>query len=452
MKKAILFGVLWAAATLAQPRTLTVRVNPDGTFSPQVTYAKSGDTVRWDGLTRTDSVVAVNGAGGYPAMCTAREPFSAGSLTGPASFAPSGVFTLSPLDKGFAETTAAGCPGGLPPTSVGDNGKRLCVAGGAYEETMPSTWASPNTTGVFIRLLWRDVNPRAGVYDFTVLQRELEQAVKNGKVFSLGIKAGSDGTPDWIFSTNADGSARAGGGGGVPRLKLEDVGGTGVSTKCGADMDMGNPTKATYKQLYFAMLTELAKVIKTRGDWYRALGYIKLSGANLISHENRLPNECTAGCVCNPGVFAGDGYRPSGLYAFYDEQAALMKALFPGKAMSYALIQDGFPLVNESGGYELSNGASSNASALPEGTEQTRAIMDRGQAAQGLSFVVQHNGVKAKPAGCNFDGVHPKPDRGYTAYWEIGSGCPNRWVIKEGAEGQMTLNSAVNLPEVGWLG
>jgi|GEM_PF-3715009 len=214
-------------------------------------------------------------------------------------------------------------------------------------------------------------------------------------------------------------------------------------------MDLGNPTKTSFKQLYFAMLTEVAKFVKTRGDWYRALAYIKLSGANLVSHENRLPNQCTAGCICNPGVFAGDGYRPTGLYSFYDEQAQLMKTLFPGKAMSYALIQDGFPLVNESGGHELSNGASSNASALPEGTELTRGIMDRGQAAHGLSYVVQHNGLQAKPSGCNFEGVHPKPNRGYLAYWEIGSGCPNRWAVKEGAEGQLTGFQTVNKSQVG---
>ena len=32
-------------------------------------------------------------------------------------------------------------------------------------------------------------------FDFTVLDREMTKAVKNGKIFSLGIKAGDDGTP-----------------------------------------------------------------------------------------------------------------------------------------------------------------------------------------------------------------------------------------------------------------
>ena len=68
---------MFALAAMAQPKTVAVRVNADGTFSPQVAYIKSGDTVRWDGLTRTDSIVTVNGAGGYPAMCNARGTYDA---------------------------------------------------------------------------------------------------------------------------------------------------------------------------------------------------------------------------------------------------------------------------------------------------------------------------------------------------------------------------------------
>jgi uncharacterized protein (TIGR03437 family) len=436
---------------MAQSKTVTVKVNPDGTFSPQVAYIKSGDTVRWEGLTRTDSIVSVNAASGYPAMCNARLPYDATDLTGPAVFAPSGVYALSPLEEGLTETTAATCPGGVRSTTVGDNGKRLCP-GGAYEATMDASWKNPNLTGVFIRLQWKDVNPSQGVYDFSILQREMEQAVKNGKLFSLGIKAGDSGTPDWIFSTNANGTARANGGGGIPRLRFDDNGGVGVDTSCGNRSDLGNPTRATYKQLYFAMLTETAKVIKSRADWYRSLAYIKISGANLVSHENRLPHECnvfgTLSCICAPGVWAGDGYKPSGLYAFYDEQMALLKSLFPGKAMAYALIQDGFPKVNETGGYELANGSSSNAASLPDGTDQTIEVMNRGQLNIGLPFVVQHNGLQQKPAGCNFDGQHPKPNRAYTAYWENSSGCPNRWAVKEGAEGQMTGFQTTNPEKV----
>jgi hypothetical protein len=431
------------------PQTHVVHVNSDGTFTPQVVYIKGGDTVRWEGLSRTDAIIPADGTPGYPAMCSTRKAYNAADpneFTGPMPFAPSGVFTLSPLDRGYIESTGT-CAAGSTQVAAGDNGKVICASpAGVYEATLDSTWRSPDVTGVFIRLLWKDVNPQRGVFDFTVLQREMEKAVQNGKLFSLGIKAGDDGTPDWIFSTNADDSTRAGGG--VPRLHLQDAG-EGSATGCGSRMDLGNPANLTYRQYYTAMLTEVARVIKTRADWYRALAYMKISGANLFSHENRLPKNCDTGCVCNTAVLAGDGYRPSGLYAFYDEQYRLIHDLFPGKAMSYALIQDGFPRINETGGYMTATGSSSNSAALPGAFEQMQSNLDRGQLSWGSSFVVQHNGIKAKSTGCPFDGVHPKPLRALDAYeGPPGSACPNRWVVREGAERQITGFQTVNPNDV----
>ncbi len=430
------FGV---AIAFAQPRTFVVKVNADGSFTPQVTYIHSGDTIRWEQLTRTDSIIPADGTKGYPAICTARrsyDPSGPNEFTGPMPFAPSGVYILSTLDNGTIEVTGK-CPARSTQILAGDNGKVMCT-GGSYQATMDSSWSSTDATGVFVRLLWSDINPKPGVYDFTVLQREMEQAVKNGKLFSLAIKAGSDGTPDWIFATNADNSSRSGGGGGVPRLHLQDTD-DGQASGCGVRMDLGNPTNLTYRKLYSAMLTEVARFVKTRADWYRSLGYMRISGANLFSHENRLPKGCEQGCVCNPAVFAADGYRPSGLYAFYDEQIKLLHDLFPTKAIGYMLIQDGFPRINETGGYQTASGTSSNSSPLPGFFEQTQTNLDRGQQSLGLNFVVAHNGLQTKGSGCPFDGVHPKPVRPLDDYQgPVGSKCPNRWAVREGAEGQIT--------------
>lgn len=316
------------------------------------------------------------------------------------------------------------------PAAGSDGGWRAgALHGGAYEQTLDSTWRSDQNTGTFIRLLWKDVNPARGVYDFTVLRREMEQAVRYGKLFSLGVKAGDDGTPDWIFSA------------GIPRLSFQDFDNPNP-TSCGTRMDLGNPTRAAYQDLYFTMLREVAAFVKSRADWYRALAYVKISGANQISHENRLPNGCTSvngvTCPCNPRVFAEDGYRPSGLYTFYDAQTRRLRELFPGKALNYALIQDGFPQINETGGYLNYNGNSSNSAPLPGAFEQTQTVMDRGRTNHGLFFTVAHNGVGPKVPGCNFDGQHPKPERPLDGYWAVGSGCPNRWAVREGARGQIT--------------
>ncbi len=445
----VIVAAMCGATAFAQSQTHSVTVNTDGTFTPQVTYIRSGDTVRWEQLTERDSIIPADGEQGYPAMCTSRKaynPTDPNEFTGPLPVAPSGVFTLSPLNMGVVESIGS-CAFNTPPLEIGDNGKLLC-RGGAYEATSDAIWQSPNVTGVFIRLLWSDINPGPGQYDFTILEREIEQAVANGKLYSLGIKAGNEGTPDWIFSTDADDTARVGGGGGVGRLHLQDVhdaGGTG----CGVGMDLGNPTGLGYRQVYAAMLAEVATFIKTRADWYRALAYIKLSGANQISHENRLPKNCTEGCPCNPEIFAADGYRPSGLYTFYGEQSQLFNDLFPGKSISYALIQAGFPRINESGGYLTSTGESSDATPLIGGFEQTETILDLGRQSWGTNFVVQHNGLGQKGAGCAFEGVHPQPVRPLTDYKGAdGGNCPNRWVLYNSARGQITGFQTNNLAQV----
>jgi hypothetical protein len=285
-------------AAFGQPQTYVVKVNPDGTFTPRVTYIKSGDTVRWEQLTRTDSIIPVDGSQPYPAFCPLRKAYSSTDInefTGPMPFAPAGVFALSPVGPGYTEGTPS-CQGNATPIAAA-GGKTLCP-GGDYGVTLDSTWRSPNNTGVFLRLLWKDVNPAAGVYNFDLVRHELDQAVKNGKMYSLGVKAGQDGTPDWIFSTKPNDTPRSGGGGGIPRLHLQDPG-DDDPTSCGSKMDLGNPTRPNYQQYYFAMLAELAKVVTSRADWYRALAYIKISGVNLISHENRLPNSCSIAIVPN---------------------------------------------------------------------------------------------------------------------------------------------------------
>jgi len=51
-------------------------------------------------------------------------------------------------------------------------------------------------------------------------------------------------------------------------------------------------------------------------------------------------------------------------------QTALLASEFPNKTMSYALIQEGFPLVSNSGAYEKSDGTSSGG-PLPGGRQMS---------------------------------------------------------------------------------
>jgi len=430
MTKQILTCLLLACAmpSLLPAATHAVRVNADGSFSPATVTIASGDTVEWTLNGAVDSVIPVTWDGHSAGVCSAIKPYAAtdpNDLTGPMPLAVSGIFSLSPIDAGLVAVPAAStCGQGQPPAAVA--GSQMLCHGAASGATMDATWQDPSLTGVFIRMLWRDVQIAPGTadssFDFTVLDREINKAVRNGKVYSLAFRAGDDGTPPWLFNN------------GVAKLSLQDEGSDDPTT-CGPRLTLGNPTNVAYQNHYFDLLRKVAAHLRSRADWYRALAYIKPSGANLFTHENRLPKRCSPGCICNTQILAQSGYTPSGLYAFYQAQTNLLVSEFPNKTMVYALIQDGFPRINDQGGYETSDGTSSGGGALPGGTEQTQTILNNGQAAHGLRFAVAHNGLQTRKTSNCLNNPNAL-------------GCPNKWVLQEGLEGQVTGWQTTNAEKV----
>ena len=376
----------------------SVTLNADGSFSPPVVRVKAGQSVTWQLGDRGASVVA-----GTPgAACPVAPPWSPNVLAGPSPLGPGGLYVLAP----FADERT-----------------------GAPAATLPATWASPDITGVHVRLRWKDVEPARGRFDLSQLERDLDRAVASGKLVSLSINAGSDGTPDWIFQE------------GVERLHFRDAG--SKSDKCGKPMDLGDPTDAAYRELWGELLEQVAARVRSRADWFRAIAYVRVGGANLFSNEARLPNRCTPGCdVCNTEVWAKAGYRPSKLVEFYDWQAGLLADRFPDKALSLMLIQAGFPRVNEQGCWLVgedeaartacADGTSrAGTDTLPGGTDTTEAIIERMLAKHGSRFQIEHNGLSPGPRGGRCPTYQQHPARG--PYRGAPNGCPNKWVLQAGA-------------------
>jgi hypothetical protein len=381
-----LAGALVAPA--ASGELVAVTIGVDGVPSPPVAEVFHGDTVEWllPDATRAVIPVAVEADGAVD--CARPRPFDAADpneFTGPLPRAASGLFSLGPEERPYASETA--------------------------------TWASPSLTGVFIRPRWDDVHLAPGVFRWSEIDAEIEQAVRHGKLFSIGFKAGVKGTPAWIFEPARTEN---------PATKL-DLG----FRQGGAVAWYGSPADPNFRKHYFDLLRAFAAHLRARNDWYRALAYIKPSGANLYTHENRLPNDTTDQLA----TWAGPGaYRPSAVYEFYDLQEELLAAEFPYKEMDFALIQDGFPRINEQG--EYLGQVPAPVHPLPAGAGQTEELLARGRARHGLRFVVAHNGLMRQPEYCPGSGVHPiVVDPGFHY---VASGCPNRWVLEQAALGQIT--------------
>ena len=479
MRRTMLLSLLAVATTLPVPRAqagplaatpLAITVQSDGTFDPPVLRVRDGDTVVWTLNDRRDAIVQSSAVASLVPWsdCLPPKPWDpadVNNLVGPMPEGASGVFALGPYahDPGFQVTTAAQCAAD-DTVAVSPIGQDVLCATGTPGETMLETWRAGDITGVHIRPSWNQLQPTRDTWDFDALVRDLNRAVKNGKLYSLSIKAGKHGTPDWIFSTSWNEDTGEilprDDPGPVTRLVFRDTA-DDDEEGCGALMSLGSPTEQAYQNLWGAMLTKVATLVKSRADWYRALAFIRISGANLFTAEARLPKNCKRQCgICNSEVWARAGYTRNGLYTFYEGQVNKLLELFPGKAISYQLIQAGFPRVSDSGCWIVGqDDAQTGEQAytvcptagpfdvvvpgtlrLPGGTEQTTHIIDNAISRLGPLFHVQHNGLQVEPTPgtCVNYLNHPAVPHAGLHYIDSGPGCPNKWVLEAGVAGQLT--------------
>jgi len=437
-------------------------VDAAGTISPQVDYVHSGQRAVWTFATASPANALVRQTWIAPNHVAAPyDPTYVNELMTPLPKGMSGIFVISQNQGGLAEQTTPCRPPSeeVATRTVDTTLQYLCTipkpTADEYQRTMDSTWANPAVTGVFIRLKWSDFQTSPTTYDDTILLREVDKAVAAGKLYSIGIKSGAEGdaTPTWLFRPAPEGA-------GLTPVTLdwnED------SAACTANPhDYGDPTDDAYRALYLDMLSHVASVLKQNSARWRSLAYVKLSGANSRSAENRLPNGCKAGCICNNQKWAEAGYTPTGLNTFYREQMLRIAREFPGKSMSYSLIQDGFPRVNDEGCYLNET----NTKICPPHVNtrmvgpfaQTEAIIDHARSTYGDDVAIAHLGLGPKPdfsdpaiyapgTGCPL----PLAPDGVTSVYGpngVGSGCPNKWATDVGAVGGLTHFQTSHAPEV----
>ena len=483
-----------------KPAPVTVVVNQNGTFSPNPVRIKPGQSIQWIRLTKTDSIVQIGDLSKFPSAdrCGIRDnvldhAFAAtdpNEFTGPSRKAVSGIFALGPDEPGFVQKLAtetcdceaeeANCF--LQVKSRDGHSYKLCPGEGASLGTLDTTWTNPDITGVIIRINWSDIQIDSNgtiVFRWNDLDREMNNAVINGKLFTLDVRAGKGGTPPWIFN-NYGGPARPGP---VTPIVLKDWASEDTPTRnnCGFDFILGSPVDTNYRGLYVNMINALAAHVASDSRWFQALAHVKVSGANLLSSEARLPKRCYDGlgdgvldtvgrdnCLCNSKIWADAGYTPEGLYEYYRVVGnAIYNAFFQRKSMGYQLIQAGFPGVESPTNFEGDSLRDQQGNFLlrrPGVTTddldvfiQTETILEQGRngrfvdpfgklsdSAAGKLFVAQHSGLTRLPDDDNikaFCNQHvtvnaktqqanfpiPTGTRGDKA-----PGCPNRWAVNEG--------------------
>jgi hypothetical protein len=482
---------------LQADQPVTVTVNPDGTFTPNVVNIQAGQKIRWLNLSTTDAIVQIGDPMRFPTadVCgiadndldhrvAANDP---NEFTGPSRKAVSGIFVLGQDGPGFVQQLATEpCDSGASPLTVDSldgNTYQLC-RDGTTNQMLDTTWRNPDITGVILRLNWRALQiDNGGVIEFfwDDLDREMNNAVANGKLFTLDVSAGKDGTPDWIFN-DYDGPA---GPGPVVRYTFKDWGSEAFppNDNCGFDLDIGSPADTAYRDLYVAMIEALADHVAGDARWFQALAHVKISGANFLSSEARLPNRCydklpadgmldTIGrdaCLCNAQTWANAGYTPEKLYEYYRVVGnAIYNAFYQRKSLGYQLIQAGFPLVESVTNFEGDSLQDQDGNLLLDppgvttdditGTLQTETVLREGREGRffdpsgtktdltaGKLFVSQHNGLgrlrtdlDATRNSCSQAATVDSVTQRALFPLPTGipgdprAGCPNRWAVEEG--------------------
>jgi plastocyanin len=501
----LLLAAFLALAGCSQPPAASITVNADGTFSPSSVTIQAGEKIQWTTMSATDAIVQI----ADPALFPSSDPcgiadsdldhafaaHDANEFTGPSRQGVSGIFVLGQNGPGLVQRLASescaceSAPVPCTPTEVAaldGNTYKLCPGEGAVSQMLDATWDNPDVTGVILRLNWSDIQvDNNGTIEFfwDDIDREMDRAVASGKLFTLDVRAAKEGTPTWIFTDYA-GPA---GPGPVAPLTFKDWGSepTPPPNSCGFDLTIGSPMDPAYRDLYIAMIEALADHVASDARWFQALAHVKVSGANFLSSEARLPNRCYDGdgdgvldtmirlngrpdpCLCNSKIWADAGYTPAGLYAYYRSvENAIYNAFHQRKSLGYQLIQAGFPRVESPTNFEgdslqdqrgidlLSppgvtsddiSGVTQTVNVLAEAddgrfVDPSGALTDRIAA---KIFVPQHSGIgrlpedDGRPACSQAVAVDAATQE---ALFPIaigtnaggGPGCPNRWAVEQG--------------------
>jgi hypothetical protein len=273
-----------------------------------------------------------------------------------------------------------------------------------------SIYSLPQVDGVYVRLLWRVIEPRPGMYDWRTLDREVDRAVRAGKMISIGVRSGSF-TPDWLYAQGVKSSSFTITHRGAERGECRRV-------------NIPWPWDEQYQQAYARMMQALAKHMRERPGAYEALRIVKITGITRNTEEMRMPISTVREGNCEPAlaVWQEAGYRPSKVIDAWENLAKAVGSAFPDKLLALSILdRNDFPPIDEEG--QLVKPAD------PDYVDAKDAILSRGLKLFPGRFAVQWNGLsgfKVAPS------VIEAGEKGAVIGWQTnmfkgrraGSGCP----------------------------
>lgn len=266
-------------------------------------------------------------------------------------------------------------------------------------------YQSDASSGVYVRLVWSQVEPQRGRYDFSLLDAELSRAVKAKRRISISLIAGGF-APRWLASSGV-------------RTAAFQIGRGGANRSCVA-IEMGVPWDPAFQDAYLKLWQAVAARIRERNalDLVRI---VKLTGVNRITEELRLPGtagqtEDVCGRTDDADIWRRQGYKPQLVVDAWKRIADGIGRTFPDRLLALDILErNDFPPIGDDG---------KTVDAAPVKAR----IIDTGFQAFAGRFSVQWNGLTA--AGPLAETVLEAGKRGAVVGWQSnafrgleGAGC-----------------------------
>jgi len=344
-----------------------------------------------------------------------------------------GTYTVIPLAMQGYGASITDCT-----VSIENGGMAICAVtyddvpppryGGVYvaskhldapKKSFPdSLYTMPQVDGVVIRASWSNIEPAQGVYDWTLVDKELMRAIAAGKRVALSVTAGNQ-TPPWVFDL------------GVPKNIIVTGPHDGLD-RCGP-YNIPSPWDPVFLEQFTDMVRALSSHVRSVAGAYDALRMVKITGINQDTIELRLPASNGVGTgdceVSNAiDIWQAAGYTPQNVLDAWRTIATAFGNAFPDKILTIDVLQNNdFPPISNSG--EIVKRTS------PEYVDVKAAVVTDALARFPRRFAMQWDGLSTStPAASVIDAGQ----RGAIVGWQTnlylgnngGTGCGSPGIVK----------------------
>lgn len=169
------------------------------------------------------------------------------------------------------------------------------------DSVMASVAQLPFVDGILVRVVWRDLEPSPGMYDFTLLQRQFELARQYDVDITLAVLGGSFGSPEWLATL------------GVPSIAFTFQG-------------KNSSVPAAWDPTFLARWTDFVRVVGAAYDGHPRLKLVHITNASFNGMEMQLP-------LMSEAEFTAAGYTPTAYAESYYQVIDAFAEAFPSHAL-----------------------------------------------------------------------------------------------------------------------